>query len=196
MIKNPIHLRLEKFSEWQHRTFMVCLCERMYPNYALFCQQTDFANPAQYRKVLDLVWESLIVKGAKINFDSQLEKFEDLIPAVSDFDVYSVYPAIDACQALSELMHAYLSGESAEHAIAVSEISLNTVAGYEMTQAEREMTDEELKILPAIIDELDIQWEIFRLLKEEEERNIELIKGLKEDLREANISNIGVFLSN
>ncbi|STR04891.1 Protein of uncharacterised function (DUF416) [Hafnia alvei] len=61
-----------------------------------------------------------------------------------------------------------------------------------MTQAGREMTDEELKELPAMQDELDIQWEIFRLLVECEERDLELIKGLRSDLREAGVSNIGV----
>ena len=34
MLQNPIHLRLEKLESWQHVTFMACLCERMYPNYA------------------------------------------------------------------------------------------------------------------------------------------------------------------
>ncbi len=33
-----------------------------------------------------------------------------------DFDLYGVYPAIDACVALSELIHSRLSGETLEHA--------------------------------------------------------------------------------
>ncbi|MEI7219559.1 DUF416 family protein, partial [Pectobacterium carotovorum] len=37
MLRNPIHLRLEKLASWQHVTFMACLCERMYPNYHEFC---------------------------------------------------------------------------------------------------------------------------------------------------------------
>ncbi|SUH25743.1 putative cytoplasmic protein [Salmonella enterica subsp. enterica] len=39
------------------------------------------------------------------------------------------------------------------------------------------MTDEELKTNPAVEQEWDIQWEIFRLLADCEERDIELIKG-------------------
>lgn len=94
--------------------------------------------------------------------------------------------------ALSEVVHAQLSGETLEHAIEVSETSITTVAMLEMTQAGREMTDEELRENPAIIDEWDLQWEIFRLLAECEERDLELIKGLRSDLREAGISNIGI----
>ena len=90
--------------------------------------------------------------------------------------------------ALSELVHSRLSGETLEHAVEVSKTSITTVAMLEMTQAGREMSDEELKENPAV----DIQWEIFRLLAECEERDIELIKGLRADLREAGESNIGI----
>ncbi|EGT4385838.1 YjaG family protein [Cronobacter malonaticus] len=194
MLQNPIHLRLEKLEAWQHVTFMASLCERMYPNYAMFCQQTDFGDAQLYRRILDLIWETLTVKDAKVNFDSQLEKLEEAIPAAEDYDLYGVYPAIDACVALSELVHSRLSGETLEHAIEVSETSITTVAMLEMTQAGREMTDEELKANPAVEQEWDIQWEIFRLLAACEERDIELIKGLRADLREDGTSNIGINL--
>lgn len=190
MLRNPIHKRIEKFESWQNYTFMACLCERMYPNYYVFCQQTDLYDASVYRKILDLVWESLIVKGAKVNYDSQLEKLESAIPDADLFDIYGVYPAIDACVALSELVHAHLSGETLSHAVAVSEISISTVAMFEMTQEGREMTDDELKELPAIQDELDVQWEIYRLLLNCEERDIELIKGLRSELKEEKTSNL------
>ncbi len=194
MLQNPIHLRLEKLESWPHVTFMASLCERMYPNYAMFCKQTGFGDPQLYRRILDLIWETLTVKDAKVNFDSQLEKLEEAIPAADDYDIYGVYPAIDACVALSELLHSRLSGETLEHAIEVSKSSITTVAMLEMTQAGREMTDEELRANPAVEEEWDIQWEIFRLLADCEERDIELIKGLRADLREAGSSNIGINL--
>lgn len=112
-----------------------------------------------------------------MNFDSQLEKLEEAIPAADDFDLYGVYPAIDACVALSELIHSRLSGETLEHAIEVSKTSITTVAMLEMTREGREMTDEELKANPAVEQEWDIQWEIFRLLADCEERDLELIKA-------------------
>ncbi|KLU14573.1 MULTISPECIES: YjaG family protein [Xenorhabdus] len=195
MLRNPIHLRLEKLESWQHLTFMASLCERMYPNYQAFCLQSRFADPVQYRRILDLVWEILVVKDVKVNFDNQLEKLEAIIPSSEDYDIYGVYPAIDACIALSEVIHSRLSGSTLEHAIAVSETSIRTVAMLEMTQAGREMTKDELKVLPAIEEEWDIQWEIYRLLADCEERDIELIKGLRTDLREAEVSNIGINLA-
>ncbi|MCQ5014600.1 DUF416 family protein, partial [Escherichia coli] len=88
MLQNPIHLRLERLESWQHVTFMTCLCERMYPNYAMFCQQTGFGDGQIYRRILDLIWETLTVKEAKVNFDSQLVNFEEAIPSADDFDLY------------------------------------------------------------------------------------------------------------
>lgn len=195
MLRNPIHLRLEKLESWQHVTFMASLCERMYPNYQAFCLETGFGEPQIYRRILDLIWETLVVKDAKVNFDSQLEKLEEAIPSSDDYDIYGVYPAIDACIALGELIHSRLSGETLSHAVAVSEASIRTVAMLEMTQAGKEMTDEELKVIPAVEEEWDIQWEIFRLLADCEERDLELIKGLRSDLREAAVSNIGINLA-
>lgn len=195
MLRNPIHLRLEKLESWQHLTFMASLCERMFPNYQMFCLQTEFGDPAIYRRILDLFWEMLTVKDAKINFDSQLEKLEEAIPSAENYDLYGVYPAIDACIALGDLLHSQLNGETLSYAIAVSETSIRTVAMLEMTHAGKEMTDEELRVLPAVEEEWDIQWEIFRLLAACEERDLDLIKGLRSDLREAAVSNIGINLT-
>ena len=86
---------------------MACLCERMYPNYALFCENTEFADARKYREILDSVWEVLTVKTAKVNFERQLEKLEKLIPSSEDYQFYAVYPAIDAYIGLSILLHAY-----------------------------------------------------------------------------------------
>ena len=85
-MRNPIHKRLENLAAWQHLTFMACLCERMAPNFALFCQMTEQPQAAKvFNNVLGLVWESLTVKGAKINFENQLEKLEEIIPDVNQY---------------------------------------------------------------------------------------------------------------
>lgn len=97
MLRNPINLMLAKLNSWQHIAFMVCLCERMYPNYQLFCKQTSFLSPIRYRIILDLIWQSIVIKDSKIDFDNQLEKLESIIPVAHDFNIYGVYPTIDAC---------------------------------------------------------------------------------------------------
>jgi uncharacterized protein len=123
-MRNPIHKRLENVESWQHLTFMACLCERMAPNFALFCQMTEQEQAEKtYHNILNLVWEFLTVKGAKINFENQLEKLEEIIPNVNDYDFFGVVPTLDACEALGELLHAIIAGETLEKAIQISQIS-------------------------------------------------------------------------
>lgn len=192
-MRNPIHKRLERFETWQNLTFMACLCERMYPNYRLFCQVTEQNENAKiYQNILNLVWEYLTVKGAKINFETQLEKLENIIPDVNEYTFFGVVPALDACEALSELLHAIIAGETLEQAIKISQLSMQTIATVLETEQERELDEAELKSAVEIQEELDVQWQIYRTLNEYEERDISLILDLKAELREAGVSNIGV----
>ncbi len=196
MLQNPVQLRLEKLEPWQHITFMTALCERMYPNYVLFCEQTQFADPHKMHLILDSIWESLTVKTAKVNFERQLERLEELVPSAGDHDVYLVYPAIDACVALAELLHGLLDRDiMLDSLVKISSQSAQTVADLEFAQSEQEITNSNQKENEAVCAEWDVQWDIFRVLRSAERRDIEMIKGLRMDLREDAISNIGVGLS-
>ncbi len=196
MLQNPLQIRLEKFEPWQQITFMASLCERMYPNYAVFCQNTEFAESRVYKDILDSVWELLTVKNAKVNFERQLEKLEVLIPDSDDFDFYGVYPAIDACVALSTLLHGLLDrDELFTSMMKVSEQSVNTVAQLEEAQTGEAINDDNQKQNEAVCSEWDVQWAIFRPLKDSEERDIDLIKDLRQELRDHPVSNIGIEFS-
>ena len=191
MMRNPIHKRLENLATWQHLTFMACLCERMYPNYHLFCQITEQPQNAKvYHNILNLVWEYLTVKEANINFENQLEKLENIIPDVNDYDFYGVVPALDACEGLAEVLHTIIAGASLEQAVKVSQLSLGTVAGYLETEYDRTLSEVELKESDLIQQELDVQWQLYRALKEVERHDVELISDLKNALREEAVSNI------
>ncbi|WP_386692021.1 MULTISPECIES: YjaG family protein [unclassified Lonepinella] len=192
-MRNPIHKRLEHFASWQHLTFMACLCERMYPNFQLFCQMTEQPEQAKtYQNILNLVWEYLTVKDAKINFDHQLQKLEDIIPDVNDYDFFGVVPALDAAESLGELLHAIIAGSTLEQAIKISQLSLQTVATLLETEQERELSENDLKSAVEIEQELDVQWQIYRTLNECEKRDMDLILDLKNEIRSAGISNIGI----
>ena len=192
-MRNPIHKRLENLESWQHLTFMAALCERMAPNFKLFCQMNELsAEVKTYQNILNLVWEYLTVKDTKINFENQLEKLETIIPDVNDYESFGVVPALDACQALAEILHAIIAGEALERAVEMSLISLGTVTSLLETETGRDWSESELKENEDIQAELDVQWQVYRLLKECEKRDIALILGLKNEIRAEGISNIGI----
>lgn len=192
-MRNPIHKRLENLESWQHLTFMAALCERMAPNFKLFCQMNELSAEAKmYQNILNLVWEYLTIKDVKINFENQLEKLESIIPDVNDYDSFGVVPALDACQALAEILHAIIAGETLEKAVEISLISLGTVRALLETETGRDWSESKLKENEDIQTELDVQWQVYRLLKECEKRDIELILALKNEIRTEGISNIGI----
>lgn len=192
-MRNPIHKRLENLDSWQHLTFMTALCERMAPNFKLFCQMNELSAEAKtYQNILNLVWEYLTIKDVKINFENQLEKLESIIPDVNDYDSFGVVPALDACQALAEILHAIIAGETLEKAVEISLISLGTIRALLETETGRDWSESKLKENEDIQTELDVQWQVYRLLKECEKRDIELILALKNEIRTEGISNIGI----
>ena len=192
-MRNPIHKRLENLESWQHLTFMAALCERMAPNFKLFCQMNELSVEAKtYQNILNLVWEYLTIKEVKINFENQLEKLESIIPDVNDYESFGVVPALDACQALAEILHAIIAGETLERAVEISVISLGTIRALLETETGRDWSESELKENEDIQTELDVQWQVYRLLKECEKRDIELILALKNEIRTEGISNIGI----
>ena len=132
------------------------------------------------------------MKDAKINFETQLEKLENIIPDVNHYDFFGVVPALDACETLSEILHAVIAGESLQHALATSRLSLQTVTALLETQADRALSEQELKESEEIQQELDVQWEIYRMLKNCEKRDINLILDLKNGIKAEGISNIGI----
>ncbi|HHF0148623.1 hypothetical protein CN11_05840 [Haemophilus influenzae] len=192
-MRNPIHKRLENLESWQHLTFMTALCERMAPNFKLFCQMNELSVESKtYQNILNLVWEYLTIKDVKINFENQLEKLESIIPDVNDYDSFGVVPALDACQALAEILHAIIAGETLEKAVEISLISLGTIRALLETETGRDWSESKLKENEDIQTELDVQWQVYRLLKECEKRDIELILALKNEIRTEGISNIGI----
>lgn len=192
-MRNPIHKRLENLESWQHLTFMTALCERMAPNFKLFCQMNELSVESKtYQNILNLVWEYLTIKDVKINFENQLEKLETIIPDVNDYDSFGVVPALDACQALAEILHAIIAGETLKKAVEISLISLGTIRALLETETGRDWSESKLKENEDIQTELDVQWQVYRLLKECEKRDIELILALKNEIRTEGISNIGI----
>lgn len=192
-MRNPIHKRLENLESWQHLTFMAALCERMMPNFKLFCQMNNMEDEGKiYQNILNLVWEYLTVKDCKINFENQLEKLENIIPDVNDYDNFGVVPALDACEALAEILHGIIAGETLERAVKISHISLGTITALLETENGRHFSENELKESEDIQAELDVQWQIYRLLKECEKRDVALILDLKNEIRTEGISNIGI----
>ncbi|MFC3283256.1 YjaG family protein [Litchfieldella rifensis] len=188
------HHRLRQLDDRRRLAFMAALCERLLPNYALYAEHTGSGDIAALRNILDLVWEHLLVKGAKIDFDRQADKLAELEPPPDD-DSFGARRALDAVVALSALLDG-LRGEAPEAPLEVSMTSRGGVRAFiELTEGEDD--DQRLAALvrehPLMADERDFQDAVLEAV-EEDELDRDALKALRRLGRNDGVSNLGLTL--
>ncbi|MBU2869568.1 YjaG family protein [Colwellia sp. E2M01] len=184
-----LHLPFVKLSHWQQIAFSAALLERMLPNYQMFSEASDFGDAKVLRNQLDIIWQWLANRNAvKINIDAQLLKLEPQTPDPEVFDSFGVFPALDACMALTALwqlmqLKAPKKNKPADIDIedikSISRLSFNSVSYYvelllldEAYESEAVNDGEEIVISevqmnehPLVQWEKDTQNELFDFLK-------------------------------
>ena len=168
--------------------FSAALLQRMVPNYQLFCELTEFAEPDTLSKCLDLIWESLCSPKSKINFATQLEKVEEATPDVSDYDSFGVYPALDAAIAMSSAINLIMKVDP-HGAVVVSKLSQGSVEAYLL--ASGEATEDDVKVHPLMQFEIAIQQELLDAVTTKAPMTQKVSK-LKTIAASEGISNIGL----
>ncbi|QUM86665.1 MULTISPECIES: YjaG family protein [unclassified Moritella] len=193
MLEANYEQQLTKLLPWQKVSFIASLAERSFPNYKLFSEACETGDAKQFRSSLDLFWESLTVKNSKINFTIQLDRFEPIIPNVDKFDVYGVYPALDACVTLNSAFNSLVGPDpDVNEAINASRVSIGTVASYLEALAGEELDDEVIFAEELMQEELKFQQAVLDLLTVQ--KSPESMKTLRQFAKNDGISNIGITL--
>lgn len=188
MAKLTIFQQVRELNDWRAGAFALTLVERMYPNYHLFCELTEFYDPSLLRNTLNSLWEWLGTPRTKINYESQRLKLDEGTPDVSQFDNFGVYPALDFAVSLDSLLN-LISGEDAQGAVVVSKVSQGSVEAYiEASEGEQE----DIKQHPLMSWEVAFQTELLELLQGDIKLDKVLVKRLKSMATEDGISNIGL----
>ena len=189
---NP-QAEFSQLNEAQQALVAATLMERMLPNYLLFSEVAEFGDGKILRDALSLVWEKQQVKHLKVNIDKQLEKIEPNIPDVADFDLFGVYPALDAAMALCALL-AGMKGDEQGFAD-VCQLSLGTVnkvAEQELAAANDEITDAMLAEHELVEYETGFQMMLIDWVCETEKPNNATIKQFRSRALEDGVTNIGI----
>ncbi|MFT2089657.1 YjaG family protein [Paraglaciecola sp. 2405UD69-4] len=188
--KLNIFQQVRELENWYAVAFSATLLERMLPNYTLFCEATEFADPSQYRNSLNTIWEWLSTPKAKINFSAQLEKIEESVPDANDFDNYGVYPAIDVAMSMSATI-LLIQGEDPQGAVVVSKLSQGGVEAFIEASTDEPLTTLEIKQHPLMQWEIETQKELLALLSNSP-KSAETCKKLKALATSEGMSNIGL----
>ncbi|WP_438765880.1 YjaG family protein [Kushneria sp. TE3] len=146
MIEPGFEKRLQALSPRQALAFMAALGERLMPNYRLYAEIGAPGDAHGVTSILALVWESLGVRDANINFERQAEKLAACEPPEDD-DSFGARIARDLTLALSACMDV-LSGPAGEAPVDVSRLSIGGIERFiEMSAGEAIQDDTEREAL-------------------------------------------------
>lgn len=189
--------QLRALSPWQQLAFVTALAERSALNYQLFCVAVNFGDAEALKKLLGLLWESQLSKEAKINWAVQQEKLPELQPTPEDYDVYGVYPALDAAMAVELAIEQALLGDE-ENAIRASKLSRSTVRKFLVRQLPVEFEEEHegawLREQQLMDDENAFQDELLVQVTSANLPHPVLIRQLRELAYNQGFSNLGISL--
>lgn len=190
---------MRELSFYQQAALAATLLERMIPNYQLFAEVTQTGDAALVRHTLDMAWEWLQVKRAKINFERLQEELELATPEISHFDMFGVYPAVDAITALDMMLNGIREQDSGEF-IHVAKISQASVARLIEYQTEDESITSEAELKKRVREhelmeyEMACLAELIELISTFKEFGREEIKQLKHWVQEQGVTNLGMEL--
>ncbi|HAT40658.1 MAG TPA: DUF416 domain-containing protein [Rheinheimera sp.] len=191
--------RMRELGFYQQAAVAATLLERMIPNYQLFAEVTETGDGALVRHSLDMVWEWLQVKRAKINFERIQEELELVTPEVTNFDMFGVYPAVDAITALDMMLNGIREQDSAEF-IHVAKISQASVARLIEHQTEEAEVTSEAELKKIVRDhelmqyEMDCLADLLEICSQIKEFGRDEIKALKQWVMDQGVTNLGMEL--
>ncbi|WP_415886339.1 YjaG family protein [Neptuniibacter sp. QD37_6] len=180
--------------DWQLAAYCAAVSERMFPNFALFARLMEFGDVSKMRQILDAVWDHLNNTGAKMNFEVQLDKVEENMPDLDDFDMYGASPALDAVVALFSTLNTVIAADASE-VVAVANMSRESVAGFIELNADDQISDDELvKFINThdlMLQEDDFQADILEIIQDDLPRR-DALQELRELAHNDGYSNLGI----
>ncbi len=173
------------------RAFAAALAARMLPNFLLFAEVAELDNASQLKASLDTVWEKLLDPKARISWEKQLEKIAELEPDPDGYDMYGVYPALNAVLAVQAALSGMMDKDE-NPALDVSRLSRGTVQDYLNALAGEELSYEALDEDELWQQEKAFQEDLLELLAQDPGQ--EQVRQARQLGRNDDISNIGISL--
>lgn len=185
---------LKKLSPWRQSLFALVLAQRQFANYALWCDVNEIKGGKKaYQKILDTMWEFHQDKFNTIDLEKVLDEFEPYLldDEKDDLSVGDLF-SLDATLSISASILAIIMHEGEEAEMA-SRASLSGVVRKIEQENSQEYSDEELREMEAVDNEVNFQVELLELLQDAK-REPSLVKKCFELGVNQGISNIGVSL--
>ena len=185
---------MKGFKPWQITAFVTATAQRSLPNYALFSEVTGFGDVSELTHSLNMLWDFIAGQQSAKNFETLLERLEEQTPDVEQFDMYGVYPALDAIVALTTAVHCAIE-PSLDDALSNATLSLSTIYRFlshvEVTDLKGVELNQYIEQHPLTLQQLDFLEEVVSLI-DRGKPNAELKKALRLLASNEGISELGI----
>ncbi|MCL6271621.1 YjaG family protein [Sansalvadorimonas sp. 2012CJ34-2] len=186
--------KLQKFQPWKQTAFATAMAQRSLSNFGLFSQVTGFGDLSELKHCLNMLWDHIAGQQSAKNFERLLERLEEQTPDIDDFDMYGVYPALDAIVSLTTAVHCAMQ-PSADEALSNGELSLSTIGKFLGQTEASELKGTELSQYidqhPLTLQHLDFIDEVCTLLSKAKP-NADMKKKLRELALNDGLSELGI----
>ncbi|MGN1281741.1 MAG: DUF416 family protein [Succinivibrio sp.] len=187
---------LSKMSPWRQSLFALTLAQRMYPNYALWCDVNEVnGGKKAFKSMLDTMWEFHTDKFNHIDLEKEAQKLEPFVVSEDKSDdMLSIgdWFSLDASIALLASANA-VTEKTGEEAKMASMTSLGGVVRKIEQESDEEYDDETLREMPLVDGEVNFQVAVYELISKSS-RGEDLVRKLYRLGLNDGISNIGLAL--
>ncbi|KEQ19597.1 DUF416 family protein [Endozoicomonas numazuensis] len=128
--------QLDKLPAWKLTAVTTSVCERSWPNFALFAELAEFGQPEDARHCMNMLWDNVAGHQSAKNFERLLEKLEPNVPDLDELDMFGAIPAHDAVVSMICAVNCAMEPDAGEAASALT-LSLSTIGKFiKYTEAE------------------------------------------------------------
>lgn len=187
--------KLKTISAWKKLAFALSICERLYPNFVKFSDETNFTGSETLKGCLNIAWESFENTPIDTNFLLKSNECESVAPDTEDYQTILVSSALDAAISVSYLMRC-LDDLDIDLIVNIASLSCESVDMY--VQELEDLNPQDINLERKIVEHPLMQQELVRQNSEieflyglSEEMNISLPQ-IKEKWLDTQISNLGL----
>ena len=162
--REKLQQKLLSLSDWKKVAFGLSICERLYPNYVAFAEETGCGSASEMRSYIDMVRDSLRNDAPIVDAESAEKKSLTFAPDTEDFSSYYTSVALDTAVSVATLI-AYQNDHEMDKLVDIAEAAYDTVSLF-LSQVDCPYEIDEQWILthPMMQNELEKQREELELL--------------------------------
>lgn len=159
-----VRKKLVRLTIWKQVAFALLCCERMYPNYLMFVQDSGWGDPSVLRKAIDIVWLVLGEEHSTQDVQELVRACEEAAPDTEDFASDYTSAALDAALSTASLVE-ILERFDVQKVMEISQQAFDTVYMYVDCSIATDGDDEAILTAPLVRTELTMQQDSLAYLK-------------------------------